>query len=53
MTFGRGLLLPQNYKILRKRPQKLPKLLCMKEHDRNRERLNMSRSPDNFFFMTS
>ena len=48
--FGRGKLLPQKYKIPRKRRQKTTTL---KVHERNRERLNMSRSPENFFFMAS
>ena len=47
MTFGRGPLLQQKYKILQKRRQKLP------VHDRNWEKLNMSRSSDNFFSMAS
>ena len=52
MTFGRGQLLPQKYKIPRKRRQKTTKV-TLKVHERNRERLNMSRSPENFFFMAS
>ena len=40
MTFGRGKLLPQKYKILQKRRHKLPS-----DFESTRERLNMSRSP--------
>ena len=52
MTFGRGPLLPQKYKILQKRREKTTKV-TLKVHDKNRERLNMSRSPDNIFFIAS
>ena len=46
MTFGRGPLLPQ------KTSAKTTKV-TLKVHERNRERLNMPRNPENFFFMAS
>ena len=52
MTFGRGPLLPQKIKNSLKTMDKTT-IVTLKVHDRNRERLNMSRSPDNFFFMPS
>ena len=43
MTFGRGPLLLQKYKILPKRREKTPNMVTLKVHDRNGEGLNMSR----------
>ena len=42
MTFGRGPLLLQKYKILPKRRKKKP-IVTLKVHGRNREELNKSR----------
>ena len=41
MTFQRGSVLPQNYKILQKRRKKIT-IVTLKVHDTIRERLNMS-----------
>ena len=41
MSFQRGSVLPQNYKILQKRRKKIT-IVTLKVHDTIRERLNMS-----------